>query len=214
MTRSPTDERATDAPNRRREVIDAALELLAEHGYAGASLRKVAAKVGVAQPSLYHYFRTKEELVEQVLATYAGDMFGAIDPASLPRRLEEVPRFLVEAVVRVYERPRHPTFVRVAFAVSRANPRFGKLMRNIFVDQSEQGMRLIMRPFLDVYDLEDDEAMMFVRTIIYGMGFYMLERHVLFDDQPVGPAMRQHAEFVVQLGETWVRSRRRRPRTR
>ena len=59
---------AGEARNRRREVLAAALELLADEGYAGASLRKVAAKVGIAQPSLYHYFRTKEEIVEQVLA--------------------------------------------------------------------------------------------------------------------------------------------------
>ena len=202
-----TAQSADDADDRRRAIIDAALELLAEQGYAGASLRKVAAKVGIAQPSLYHYFPTKEDLVEQVLATYAGEMFQTFDPASLPQRLEDLPRMVVETALRVYERPRHPLFVRVAFSVSRVNPCYAKLMRSIFVDRAQEGMLLIARPFIDAGDLTEQEAVHLISTIIYGIGFHLLEQKVLFDERPLGAATRDHAEFVIELAETWIRCR-------
>lgn len=207
------DQSATNAQDgRRREIIDAALELLAEQGYAGASLRKVAAKVGIAQPSLYHYFRTKEDLVEQVLATHAGEMFRALDPHRLPRRLEELPRFIVQTVIRVYAQPRHPQFVRVAFAVSRVNPRFAKLMRSIFVDQAIEGMRYVAEPFIETGEIAEHEAIDLVRTVTYAMGFRLMEEKVLFDERPLGPETDRHAAFVIELAETWIRSRRRRQR--
>jgi AcrR family transcriptional regulator len=189
-------------------VLDAALDLLAEQGYAGASLRKLAARVGMSQPSLYHYFRTKEELVEQVLATYAGDMFG-LDPAALPRRLEDVPRWIVQTVYEIYARPSHAKFVRVAFSVSRVNPRFGALLRTIFVDQADVGMRLVMQRFVAAGEIAADEAADFCRVIINAIGLRFMEEKVLFEERELGDSFHRFAELVVHVGETWIRAQRR-----
>jgi len=199
-----------DPPNRRREVLAAALELLADEGYAGASLRKVAAKVGIAQPSLYHYFRTKEELVEQVLAAYAGDMFFAMDPGALPKRLDAVPQFIAATTRRVYQLPKHAQFVRVAFAVSRVNPRFGKLMRTIFVDQANMGMRGIMQPFIAAGEIEEADAVDLVRMVVSAIGLRFMEEFVLFDEAPPSRDIDRYVEFVVDAAETMLRSLKRR----
>ena len=140
--------RAEDAPLRRQEILAVALELLAEEGYAGASLRKLAARLGIAQPSLYHYFATKEDLVEQVLATYGGQMYEAANLDAMPSRLVDMPRYIADTTLRVYERPAHALFVRVAISVSRTHPRFGTLMRRVFVEQPVWGIQQIMRPFI------------------------------------------------------------------
>jgi AcrR family transcriptional regulator len=199
-----------DPPNRRREVLAAALELLADEGYAGASLRKVAAKVGIAQPSLYHYFRTKEELVEQVLAAYAGDMFFALDVGALPKRLDAVPAFIADTTRRVYQLPNHAQFVRVAFAVSRVNPRFGKLMRTIFVDQANMGMRGIMQPFIAAGEIEEADAVDLVRMVVSAIGLRFMEEFVLFDDAPPSRDIDRYVQFVVDAAETMLRSLKRR----
>lgn len=205
-----TPPRADDATSRREEILAAALELLAEEGYAGASLRKLAARLGIAQPSLYHYFRTKEDLVEQVLATYAGQMFTAMDPTRLPQRLEEVPRFIVDTVLRLYERPTHAPFVRVAISVSRTHERFGTLMRRVFVEQSTWGIEQIMRPFVEAGELTAAEALDLIRLLLNAVGLRMIEDRVMFAEHEPGPDLPRFVEFVVEVGETWIRSRRRR----
>ncbi len=196
--------RAEDAPLRRREILAAALELLADEGYAGASLRKLAAKLGIAQPSLYHYFATKEDLVEQVLATYGGQMFEAARFDDFPTHVEGLPRFIADTTLRVYERPTHAPFVRVAISVSRTNPRFGTLMRRVFVEQAVWGIRQIMRPFIEAGEIEEDDAIDLVRMVINAIGLRLLEDKVMFAEQEPGPDFDRYVTFVVRAAEAWL----------
>lgn len=50
----------------KRLIIDKVLELLALHGPAQISMRKIAEIVGVQQSVIYHYFGGKDELLRQV----------------------------------------------------------------------------------------------------------------------------------------------------
>ncbi|OEU95962.1 TetR/AcrR family transcriptional regulator [Streptomyces oceani] len=52
---------------KRAEILDAALDVFAAEGYRGTSLRKVAARCELSLPGLMHYFRSKEDLLAQVL---------------------------------------------------------------------------------------------------------------------------------------------------
>ena len=44
----------------RQRIIDAAIRLFGEHGFAGASTRDIAAAAGVNPPALQYYFESKE----------------------------------------------------------------------------------------------------------------------------------------------------------
>jgi len=56
-----TTERKT-AEERREQVLEAALDVFAEHGLAGASTDEIARRAGISQPYLFRLFRTKKEL--------------------------------------------------------------------------------------------------------------------------------------------------------
>jgi AcrR family transcriptional regulator len=47
----------------RDEILDAAGELFTTHGYAGTSTRTIAESVGIRQASMYHYFKTKDDIL-------------------------------------------------------------------------------------------------------------------------------------------------------
>ncbi|MFE9041313.1 TetR/AcrR family transcriptional regulator [Streptomyces sp. NPDC012421] len=57
----------TRSEERRAEILRAALEVIAERGYRGATLGSVAERVGLTQQGLLHYFPTKEALLVAVL---------------------------------------------------------------------------------------------------------------------------------------------------
>ncbi|PAZ12244.1 TetR family transcriptional regulator [Streptomyces sp. SA15] len=57
----------TRSAERRAEIVQAALEVIAERGYRGASLAAVAERVGLTQQGLLHYFPTKDTLLVAVL---------------------------------------------------------------------------------------------------------------------------------------------------
>lgn len=50
------------APERREQVLAAALPVFARNGYAGTSTEEVAAAAGISQPYLFRLFATKKEL--------------------------------------------------------------------------------------------------------------------------------------------------------
>jgi AcrR family transcriptional regulator len=54
--------RNADGQRTRQAILDAALDVFAEKGYFGASLRDVAAVVGVRESALYNYFASKDAL--------------------------------------------------------------------------------------------------------------------------------------------------------
>ena len=58
--------------DRERHILDGAISLFAEHGF-GANLRELARAVGVTHTLVYHYFPTKQALVDRVYAeVFAG----------------------------------------------------------------------------------------------------------------------------------------------
>jgi AcrR family transcriptional regulator len=89
---------ATDGP--RQRIADAALALLAEHGYEGMSLQQVADRVGLHKSSLFHHFRSKEELAREVYRGVAERLLKRIEPllAEDPPRFESLLRALDASV--------------------------------------------------------------------------------------------------------------------
>src|SRR5215831_1239111 len=48
--------------SRRRAILDAALELFIDHGYAQVSIRNIASRVEYSPAAIYGYFSSKEEI--------------------------------------------------------------------------------------------------------------------------------------------------------
>ncbi|EMN1928217.1 CerR family C-terminal domain-containing protein [Burkholderia ambifaria] len=65
----------------RRRIIDAAIELFGEHGFAGASTREIAAKAGVNAPALQYYFENKEGVYRACVEAIAEIGWSVLGPA-------------------------------------------------------------------------------------------------------------------------------------
>lgn len=50
-----------------RQILDAALEVFAAHGYEGASIHAIAQRAGVSKANVFHHFASKEQLYLAVL---------------------------------------------------------------------------------------------------------------------------------------------------
>ncbi|MFC8429468.1 TetR/AcrR family transcriptional regulator [Streptomyces sp. NPDC057253] len=58
----------TKTAARRAEIVRAARESFAEHGFTKASLRDIAERAGITHAGLLHHFRNKDDLLAAVLA--------------------------------------------------------------------------------------------------------------------------------------------------
>ncbi len=62
---APALRRRLTAPDRQRQILDGAVAFFSEHGL-GGQLRDLAKQLGITHTLLYHYFPTKQALIEQV----------------------------------------------------------------------------------------------------------------------------------------------------
>jgi AcrR family transcriptional regulator len=72
---------------RRQDLIQAAMDVFAESGYKGGSIRDVATRVGISQAGLLHHFSSKHELLAAVLTRrdeIANEMI-AVEVDGVPR---------------------------------------------------------------------------------------------------------------------------------
>ena len=65
------DERRTDT---REQIRVVALEMFAERGYAGTSLREIAERLGVTKAAVYYHFPTKEDILASLLKDFLAQL--------------------------------------------------------------------------------------------------------------------------------------------
>ena len=59
-------ERATAAEEKRRTILDAAVRVFGRKGFHTSRVGDIAEEAGVAHGLLYHYFRSKEDVLETI----------------------------------------------------------------------------------------------------------------------------------------------------
>ena len=83
---------------REQEILQKAGQLLVEHGYANLNMDELADMVGISKPTLYQHFKSKEDLISQVVIHSFDAMAEhfATAPKGTPiEQLEDVFRWIV-----------------------------------------------------------------------------------------------------------------------
>lgn len=93
---------------RRKQLIDITIELVAEHGYAGTSLARIAEGAGITKAAVLYHFPSKEAVVtaarDQVLGALTGQVGAAVEAAGA----EGAPGAYVRSTIGyVRDHPRH-----------------------------------------------------------------------------------------------------------
>lgn len=61
-----------EAGERRAELLDMAMALFAQHGYDNVSVQAITEEVGVAKGTFYHYFASKDALLDALIERQSG----------------------------------------------------------------------------------------------------------------------------------------------
>lgn len=125
------------------KVRDAALRLIAQHGYAAVSMRQIAAEVGIQAGALYNYTPDKQTLLFDLMQGHMADLLAALEELELRgdalTQLEAFARFHIR-----YHLPR-PDQVFVSYMelrnLSEENFAAVEAMRRRYEDALEEILR-------------------------------------------------------------------------
>src|SRR5215472_15403149 len=82
--------------DRREQIIDAALHVFAQKGFARATNRDVAGEAGITTGLIYYYFKSKEDLLKAALEERSPIQVMA---QITPEMLEQPPEVLLPVLV-------------------------------------------------------------------------------------------------------------------
>lgn len=92
------------ASERRQQLLEAAVAVVDEHGYAGLTMEAVARRAGVTKPVVYDAFANRDEVMRTLLAAEeeraVRELLEAIGPVPRPGEPYELGELLVGAVSR------------------------------------------------------------------------------------------------------------------
>ncbi|MEC2343861.1 TetR/AcrR family transcriptional regulator [Paenibacillus barengoltzii] len=94
-----------DQQSRKQHILEAAAVLFAERGYYKTTTADVARVVGVTQPYVFHFFKSKEELYLAVLEQASKQIYYAFE--SVEARPEELKESLGLAFAKLLETHRN-----------------------------------------------------------------------------------------------------------
>jgi AcrR family transcriptional regulator len=76
MARKPNS--AEETKDRKEEILTAAVSVFSEKGYAGATTSEVAKVAGIAEGTVFRYFRTKKELLSAIVMKFVNSVSSTI----------------------------------------------------------------------------------------------------------------------------------------
>jgi TetR/AcrR family transcriptional regulator, cholesterol catabolism regulator len=102
------------ADEQRRRILAAAVEVFSRRGYRAASMNDIAVGVGLSKPSLYHYWRTKQDLLVAVYEEVLDESLRGARAivVAAPSPLEAVRGLIVERVAYTCE---HQDLLKICF---------------------------------------------------------------------------------------------------
>ena len=108
---------AAESFDRRREIVEAALDLFAQTGFNGTSVREIARAVGVNEATLYHYFPSKEAILDAIIDSFIEARPAPGDALSAPEAsLAATLRHIGFGVLRQAQSVRQRKLVRLMMA--------------------------------------------------------------------------------------------------
>lgn len=117
----------------RGRILDAALSLIADHGFAGTSTREISERLGFTKAALYYHFRTKADLLAAIVQPVMDELValvaaGAPSPADRRRVVERYVALVARHAALIQVLSDDPS-VRRSGALQAALPQFRRLVQ-------------------------------------------------------------------------------------
>jgi TetR/AcrR family transcriptional regulator, tetracycline repressor protein len=157
-------------PLTRDDIVSAALPLLARDGVDGLTMRSVADALGISSPAVYHYFSSRDDLIDRLCERVAAEVDLTVDPL---RRWDDAVVVVLLNMDRTFARYRG--VASRVLATRRRSPaaeRISETVRALILDGG----------------FEPDDADDLLASLQFLFGGWLLRRPVV-DDESADPAL-------------------------
>jgi AcrR family transcriptional regulator len=188
---------------RPKEILEAAMELFVEKGFAGTRLDDVAERAGLSKAAIYLYFDDKLALFQGVIRQVVISKFDAIEGMVAAHRgpvAALIPAMLQFMASRIEETPL-ASIAKLVIAESRAFPEIGRFYLKEVIGRGIPMFEGLIRRGIAQGDFRDVDPVLTVRSIVGPMLLAILWKTVF---EPIGAEKldvralaRHHADLML-----------------
>jgi AcrR family transcriptional regulator len=123
---------------RPKEILDAALAVFAEKGFAAARMEDIAAQAGVTKGTIYLYFPSKEEVFKSLAREHVGETLGSIieEAKGYEGSFREFLEMLLTVMAAKLQNAEFAIFPKIIIAESGNFPELARFWRTEVIDKA------------------------------------------------------------------------------
>jgi AcrR family transcriptional regulator len=132
---------------RRRDILLAGKKVFFEHGYALASVDRIAEAAGTTKRTVYDHFGSKDALFAEVIAFSSEQFVAQLLPTAeaLPTALADGVRLFIVQLTDLVTRPDIVRFQRLVIAEAERHPQFGQVLYETAILGAERVLAAYLR---------------------------------------------------------------------
>jgi AcrR family transcriptional regulator len=193
----------TQAKNPKQEaILDGAIAEFLSHGYAAASMDRIAATAGVSKATVYSHFQSKENLFVALIERLVADKFALLlNPRMVKQQLDSPPRLFLQKVAQMFlEQPgKDPEVVNFLRMVIGESGRFPELARAFVSALTATGLRSITFYFENCPQLQIADPEATARIFIGAIAHFVLTQRVLYGAEIIPLSEERFVNTLVNL---------------
>lgn len=184
----------------------ATLELLAEHGLRGMSMDAVAARAGASKATIYRRWRSKEELVAELLDGVV-QFVAPIDTGDVRSDLIETTRAATQG------RGRLAQLLPRLLGAAASDPTLETIVNEKLIEPRREQMRWFVQRGVDEGDLQPDTDVVLVADMLFATLIFQMQTGELEADNSNEAVGRLWDQVVLGSGTEKARRRLKRARS-
>ena len=185
--------------NRHEQIMEAALRVFAEKGFAGATNKDIAKEAGITPGLIYHYFESKEALLKAIYEDRAPvNIVRSIPDQILALPLEQFLRFVVKQMLTGIEDEKFLPLLKLYLPEAIYHPELAPFMTAI-IAQGSQFMEGYLAAKMEAGELCKTDPALVTELMMGGVMNMALRRRVLNDPLTMKYSQDQIIEGVVFL---------------
>lgn len=158
---------------RKREIVEATMDLTAEQGIKRVTTQAIADRVGIAQPTVFRHFKTRDAIFAAVIGWIAENLFKAISAGANPDDpAEEKLRLLIQRQLTFISKHRAIPKVLFSDLLHLESPQLKAALQQVMQRYSKRVTELLHEGVQTGRlreDLEPEETARYVAALIQGL---------------------------------------------
>jgi AcrR family transcriptional regulator len=184
--------------DRREQIIDAAMHIFAQKGFARATNKDIAREAGITPGLIYHYFESKEALLKAIIEGRSPlRLINTLPPQALTLPPEVFLRFMVMQVLSIIEEENFIQLIRVFLPEVVYNQNTGSTISNA-LQQMLGFLESYLQAKMDAGELRKTDPSLLPQLLIGSIMAFVLRRNVLRDPLVLHYTHEQIADAVVE----------------